>query len=223
MIQPTAVFDLDGTIVDTAPDLVAGLNVALAMENLEPVNTHDLRSLVGGGVRVMLTRGLALRGHSVGEDRFAELSKAFLAHYELHIADHSTIYPDVAGVLDELSAEGFRLCVCTNKPERLAKLLLATLQFDQRFDAICGADTFPARKPDPVHLLGTIAQAGGDPAHAVMVGDSVTDLNAARNAAVPCILVDWGYTDVPASNLGADAVLSRFSDVPPAIRRLLKA
>ncbi|MDX6806616.1 HAD-IA family hydrolase [Terrihabitans rhizophilus] len=222
MIQPTAVFDLDGTIVDTAPDLVAGLNVALALANLEPVNTHDLRSLVGGGVRVMLTRGLALRGHSVGEERFAELSKAFLAHYELHIADHSTIYPDVAEVLDELSGNGFRVCVCTNKPERLAKLLLSTLQFDNRFEAICGADTFTARKPDPIHLLGTIARAGGDPAKAVMIGDSITDLNAARNASVPCILMDWGYTDIPASELGADTVLSRFSEVPAAIERHLK-
>jgi phosphoglycolate phosphatase len=222
MIQPTAVFDLDGTIVDTAPDLVAGLNVALALENLAPVNTDDLRSLVGGGVRVMLTRGLALRGRTVEEERFTELSRAFLAHYEVHIADHSTIYPDVVSVLDELSSEGFRLCVCTNKPERLAKLLLSTLQLDGRFGAICGADTFTARKPDPVHLLGTIAQTGGDPAHAVMVGDSVTDLNAARNAAVPCILMDWGYTDVPAADLGADAVLSSFSQVPSEISRLLK-
>ncbi|MGQ4272512.1 phosphoglycolate phosphatase [Terrihabitans sp. B22-R8] len=219
MRQPTAVFDLDGTLVDSAPDLVGGLNVALALEDLEPITTAELRSLVGGGVRVMLTRGLALRGCTVSEARFNELAATFLAHYEVHIADESTVYPEVEAVLDSLAAEGYRLAVCTNKPERLSFLLLDALGLRGRFQAVCGADTFTARKPDPVHLLGTIEKAGGDPRSAAMIGDSVTDLDAARNSGVSCILMDWGYTEIPAAELGADLVLSHFRDVPDALRK----
>lgn len=222
MSRPTAVFDLDGTLVDTAPDLMGGLNVALALENLAPVILEDLKMLVGGGVRVMLTRGLALRNHAVSEGRFEELTAAFLAHYEVHIADESTIYPGVEAALDALAAEGFRLCVCTNKPERYALMLLDALGLGGRFAAVCGGDTFADRKPDPMHLLGTIERADGDRLSVVMVGDSATDLAAARNCNVPVVLMDYGYTDVPAAELGADAVLSRFSDVPQAIETLLR-
>jgi phosphoglycolate phosphatase len=222
MIRPTAVFDLDGTLVDTAPDLIGALNVALALENLKAVPTSEVRTLVGGGVRVMLQRGLALRGHSVSAERFEELAAAFLAHYEINIAQESTVYPGVADVLDHLTDAGYRLAVCTNKPERFSFLLLDALGLRDRFAAVCGADTFSARKPDPIHLLGTIERAGGDPARSVMIGDSETDLNAARNSRVPCVLLDYGYTETPAKDLGADAVLSDFADVPEAVAHVLE-
>jgi phosphoglycolate phosphatase len=221
MTAPTYVFDLDGTLVDTAPDLVGGLNVALALEKLEPVLMRDVHKLIGGGVRVMLTRGLDLRGHSVSPERFEELASTFLAHYELHIADESTLYPDVVPVLEELAAGGNILAVCTNKPERLSILLLEALGLRSRFAAICGADTFPGRKPDPIHLIGTIERAGGKVGRSVMIGDSRTDRDAARNAEVPCVLLDYGYTDVPVGELDAEAVISRFADVPDAARKLL--
>jgi phosphoglycolate phosphatase len=221
MIRPTAVFDLDGTLVDSAPDLLGALNVALALENLDPVPPREMKKLVGRGARVLLQRGLALRGCSVSEERFNELIATFLSHYELHIADETTIFPDVETVLDGLAARDFRLAVCTNKPERLTFLLLDQLNLRSRFDAVCGADTFSARKPDPIHLLGTIERAGGDARSSVMIGDSVTDFDAARNGGVPCILLDWGYTDIPAAELGADRVLSAFADVPGAIDDLL--
>jgi phosphoglycolate phosphatase len=221
MIRPTAVFDLDGTLVDTAPDLIGALNVALALEKLDAIPTIEVRKLVGGGVRVMLNRGLALRGHRVSSDRFEELAAAFLAHYEINIAVESTVYPGVPDILDALAEAGYRLAVCTNKPERFSLLLLDALGLRSRFAAVCGADTFSARKPDPLHLLGTIERAGGDPAHSIMIGDSDTDLNAARNSRVPCVLMDYGYTETPARELGADAVLSEFKDVPEAIARLL--
>jgi phosphoglycolate phosphatase len=221
MTAPTFVFDLDGTLVDTAPDLVGGLNVALALENLEPILLRDVHKLIGGGVRVMLARGLALRGRAVSPERFDQLASAFLAHYELHIADESTLYPDVVPVLDELAAGGNILAVCTNKPERLSLLLLEALGLRSRFAAICGADTFPARKPDPIHLIGTIERAGGNVGHSVMIGDSRTDRDAARNANVPCVLLDYGYTDVPVGELDAEAVVSRFAAVPDAARKLL--
>jgi phosphoglycolate phosphatase len=221
MTAPTLVFDLDGTLVDTAPDLVGGLNVAMALEDLAPISVQEVRRIVGGGVRVMLARGLEERGHTVTEDRFEELAAAFLAHYEIHIADESRLYPDVAQVLDGLAAAGNTLAVCTNKPEKLSLLLLEALGLRSRFTAICGADTFPVRKPDPLHLIGTIERAGGDVMRAVMIGDSRADRDVARNAKVPCVLLDYGYTDVPAKELGAEAVVSHFKGVPEAVRKLL--
>lgn len=221
MTAPTLVFDLDGTLVDTAPDLVTGLNVAMALEGVEPISVQEVRRIVGGGVRVMLARGLEERGHRVSKDRFEELAAAFLAHYEIHIADESALYPDVERVLNELAAAGNTLAVCTNKPEKLSLLLLEALGLKSRFAAICGADTFPVRKPDALHLVGTIERAGGDVTRAVMIGDSRADRDVARNAKVPCVLLDYGYTDVPAKELGAEAVISHFKDVPDVVRRLL--
>ena len=221
MTAATLVFDLDGTLVDTAPDLVGGLNVAMALENLDPITVPEVRRIVGGGVRVMLERGLRLRNHAVTEARFDQLAAAFFAHYELHIADESRMYPDVERVLDELAAAGNRLAVCTNKPEKLSLLLLEAMGLRDKFAAVCGADTFPVKKPDPLHFIGTIERAGGDIGQAVMIGDSRADSEVAANAKVPCILLDYGYTDVPATDLGADAVISHFCDVPGAIRKLI--
>lgn len=221
MSAPTFVFDLDGTLVDTAPDLVGALNVVLALEDAAPVTLPEIRQMVGNGARVMIQRGLKSRGKAVTDERFEELVAAFLGHYELHIADESAAYPEVARVLDELSAQGANLAVCTNKPEKLSILLLEALDLKSRFAAVCGADTFPVRKPDPLHLIGTIERAGGNAAQSVMIGDSRTDRETARNAKVPCVLLDYGYTDVPARDLDAEAVISNFADVPSAVRKLL--
>lgn len=222
MIPPSFVFDLDGTLAHTAPDLVGALNVALALENLPPVNFDDVNQLVGRGARVMIERGLKLRGHSVSPDRFEELAAAFFAHYELHIADETVAYDGVPDVLDALSEKGAILSVCTNKPERLSLLLLDAIGLRSKFRAICGADTFAVRKPDPLHLTGTIERAGGDSGRAILIGDSSTDRETARNAGIPCILMEYGYTDIPARELGAEAVLSNFRDVPDTAYRLLK-
>lgn len=221
MPAATFVFDLDGTLVDTAPDLVGALNVALALEDLAPLTTPELRPLVGRGARVIIERGLKTRGCTVSPERFEELAAAFFAHYELHIADESTLYPDVAQVLERLAGDGYALAVCTNKPEKLSNLLLDALGLGDRFEAVCGADTFPVKKPDPLHLIGTIERAGGDRGRAILVGDSPTDRETARNAEIPCVLMDYGYTDVPATELGAEAVLSHFRDVPATLRKLL--
>ncbi len=215
------VFDLDGTLVDTAPDLVAALNVALALEDLEPLTTPELRPLVGAGARVMIERGLKTRDHTVTPERFEELAAAFFAHYEIHIADESGLYPDVPEILEQLAAEGHTLAVCTNKPEKLSHLLLDALGLKSRFAAICGADTFPVRKPDPLHLTGTIERSGGDIARAIMVGDTRADREVARNAGVPCVLLDYGYADVPIKELEPEAMLSHFRDVPGTARKLV--
>ncbi len=222
MMSATFVFDLDGTLVDTAPDLVGALNVALALEDLQPVTTSELRHLVGHGARALIQRGLQSRGRAVSEARFEDLVRAFLGHYELHIADESALYPDVEMVLDDLAHAGHRLAVCTNKPEKLSLLLLEKIGLLPRFAAVCGADTFSVRKPDPAHLIGTITRAGGNERHAVMIGDSRTDRETARNAGIPCILLDYGYSDVPARELDAEALISLFADVPGTAAGLLE-
>jgi phosphoglycolate phosphatase len=221
MSVPTFVFDLDGTLVDTAPDLVGALNVVLALEDAPPVTLSEIRQMVGNGARVMIQRGLQSRERPVSDARFEELVAAFMGHYELHIADESIAYPGVERALDELAAEGAKLAVCTNKPEKLSVLLLEALGLQSRFAAVCGADTFPVRKPDPLHLIGTIERAGGNASRSVMIGDSRTDRETARNANVPCVLMDYGYTDIPARDLNAEAVISHFADVPAAARKLL--
>ncbi|BCJ90381.1 phosphoglycolate phosphatase, bacterial [Terrihabitans soli] len=219
----TFVFDLDGTLVDTAPDLVGALNLVLSLEELKPVTTDELRHMVGHGARALIQKGLASRGRAVSDARFEDLVRAFLAHYELHIADESGLYPDVEAVLDMLADAGHVLAVCTNKPEKLSLLLLEKMGLLPRFAAVCGADTFPVRKPDPAHLTGTIALAGGDVRNAVMIGDSRTDRETAKNAGIPCILLEYGYSDVPARELGAEALIARFADVPKAAAGLLPA
>jgi phosphoglycolate phosphatase len=222
-MQATFVFDLDGTLVDTAPDLVGALNVVLALEDVKPMSTDELRHLVGHGARALIQRGLHARGRAVSKARFEELVGAFLGHYELHIADESGLYADVEAVLDTLARDGHVLAVCTNKPEKLSLLLLEKMGLLSRFAAVCGADTFPVRKPDPAHLTGTIERAGGDPKRTVMIGDSRTDRETAANAGIPCILLDYGYSDVPAAELKPEALISHFRDVPETAERLLRS
>src|SRR5438132_10170 len=190
----TIVFDLDGTLVDTAPDLAATLNTVLAREGIAPIPYATVRPMIGGGARRMLERGLRERGSSTAKADLDRLFDEFIGHYAIHLADQSRPYPGLVDALDRLAAEGCRLAVCTNKLEWLSVRLLDTLGLAARFAAICGQDTFGMQKPNPAILLGTIARAGGDPREAVMVGDSITDIATARAAAIPVIAVDFGYT-----------------------------
>ncbi|MEA2987505.1 MAG: phosphoglycolate phosphatase [Alphaproteobacteria bacterium] len=222
MTSPTVVFDLDGTLIDTAPDLVATLNVIFGREGLPPVAYAPARNMVGGGARVMIERGLKAEGRlpAVEVDR---LVRDFIAHYAEHIADRSRPFEGVEAALDALAGNGCRLAICTNKLEWLSVRLLAALGLSGRFAAICGADTFAVAKPDPEILRATIARAGGIAAHAVMVGDSITDIATARAAGVPVLAVDFGYTEVPVAHLGPDRVVSAFRDLPGAVLDLMAA
>jgi phosphoglycolate phosphatase len=221
MPSPTIVFDLDGTLVDTAPDLIDTLNVILARHDVAPVAFNEARTMIGAGVKPLLQRSLASKGVKLPPEEIDRLFVEYIEVYAAHIADRSRPFPGLEGALDALTAQGCRLAVCTNKLEWLSVLLLDALGLSRRFATICGQDTFTMRKPDPDMLRLTIARAGGDTGHAVMVGDSMTDVATARAAAVPVIAVDFGYTETPPAELGADQLISHFDALPGAVAALI--
>jgi phosphoglycolate phosphatase len=223
MAAPTIVFDLDGTLVDTAPDLIATLNTILAREGLPPVAFAAARNMVGGGARHMIERGLAAEGVTRPAADVERLGGEFIEHYAAHIADHSRPFPGVEAALDTLARAGCRLGVCTNKLEWLSLKLLGALGLADRFAAICGADTFGVQKPDAAILRGTVARAGGHADGAIMVGDAITDIAVARAAGIPVIAVDFGYSETPVAALGPDRVVSSFDRLPEAVFTLLAA
>jgi phosphoglycolate phosphatase len=213
----TIVFDLDGTLIDTAPDLVDTLNVVFAREGLPPVPYDTARNLIGGGAKAMIVRGLEAEGRSVTPDELDRLFADFLVHYTAHIADRSRPFPGLLEALDTLEADGCRLAVCTNKLESLSRLLLNELRLADRFAAICGQDTFGIQKPNPEVLRRTIAAAGGTPQNAVMIGDSLTDIRTARAAGIPVVAVDFGYSEKPVSEFRPDKIISHFAQLPASI------
>lgn len=217
----TIVFDLDGTLIDTAPDLVDTLNVILAQEGLPAVPFEKARNLIGGGARGMIERALTAEGRRCSTAEMDRLYTAFITHYAAHIADRSRPFPQLEATLERLAITGHRLAVCTNKLEWLSKRLLDTLKLADRFAAICGQDTFGMQKPDPEVLRLTVRRAGGEPARTIMIGDSGTDVHTARAASVPVIAVDFGYSDVPIATLHPDRIISSFADLPDAITDLV--
>lgn len=220
---PLVVFDLDGTLVDTAPDLVASLNHTIAFHGLEPVSYDDLTHLVGHGARAMIERAFRLRGNPLDEAELPVMLERFLAHYRAGMPGESRPYPGLTAALDRLREAGFGLAVCTNKPEEMAKLLIDGLNLSHYFVAITGGDTYPVRKPDPAHLIGTVELAGGDIKKTVMVGDSLNDLKVAVNAGTPSIGVPFGYSDVPIETLNPTVMISHFDELTPElVTRLIR-
>jgi len=213
LTSPLVIFDLDGTLVDTAPDLIDSLNYAIAADGLAPTTFADLTHLVGQGARVMIKRAFALRNKPLADDELEPLYERFIAHYIEKMPGESVPYPGLTQALDRLSSAGFTLAVCTNKTTVLALPLLEKLGLSNRFSTITCGDTFEWRKPDGRHILGTIEKAGGDPAKSVMVGDSGNDILAAKNANVPSIGVTFGYTDVPMAELEPDVTIDNFDEL----------
>lgn len=214
----TLLLDLDGTLVDSVPDLLASCNRIMALRGFAPLSRADITPMIGDGAAALLQRIMAARGQ---EATPADLH-AFLDDYMAHVADHTCAYPGVAETLTCLAAAGWHLAVCTNKPVMPARAVLAKLGLLDRFAAIGGGDSYPARKPDPAHLLATLADAGGAPGMAVMVGDHYNDVASAHAAHIPCIFAAWGYGPI-SMGATANAVAHTFTDVPEMAKALLNA
>jgi len=213
----TVVFDLDGTLVDTAPDLIETLNVVFTRDGLPPLDYAAARDMIGGGARRMIESALKLQGRGLTEGVVDRLFADFIVYYGAHIADRSQPFPGLDAALDRLASRGCQFAVCTNKLESLSRLLLEALGLSRRFAAICGQDTFGMQKPDPEILRRTIRAAGGALQRAVMVGDSGTDIATARAAGVPIVAVDFGYSETPVRELGPDRVISHFDQLADAV------
>lgn len=217
----TIAFDLDGTLVDTAPDLVGSLNAILAEEALPALPFDEVRLMVGRGARALLERGFAAAGAPLDAEQAPALVQRFIALYLTRIADESAPFPGVVETLTDLRAAGARLVVCTNKLTHLSVALLDATGLSPFFDAVVGADSAPAAKPDGRHVAAAVAAVEGDLARAVMIGDSINDALGAKNAGVPSVLVSFGYTEDPVETLGGDLIVHSFLDVPNACKTLL--
>ena len=222
MAALTVVFDLDGTLVDTAPDLIETLNVVFTRDGLPPLDYAAARDMIGGGARRMIESALKLQGRVLADGAVDRMFADFITRYAAHIADRSQPFPGLDAALARLAERGCRLAVCTNKLEGLSRLLLEALGLTPRFAAICGQDTFGIQKPDPEILRRTIQAAGGALQRAVMVGDSGTDIATARAAGVPIVAVDFGYSEAPIRDLHPDRLISHFSELADAVFALAR-
>ncbi|MEL6576508.1 MAG: HAD-IA family hydrolase [Pseudomonadota bacterium] len=222
-----AIFDLDGTIADTAADLLAAANKVLAPEGLPLLTLSEDRAAAGRGGRSMIRASLMRAGQdpdtAENEALFTRLYPGLLAAYETAIAIHTRPFDGLDACLDALEGSGWRLGVCTNKPERLAHILLAELGLMDRFGAVLGADSLPVRKPDPEHFRETARRIGADPARSVMLGDTLTDRETARAAGVPCVLMSHGFAAEPLHALAPEAVAAGFDEVAALLEQLSPA
>jgi len=223
MSAPIIVFDLDGTLADTAPDLLASLNHALEQSGYRPVASDAIEILVGQGAKTMIERALAVQDIRPSDAIIDDLLPLFLDYYHDTMPGKTCYFAGADNVLDDLRDQGFLLAVCTNKSQASAERLLSFLEPKRRFAALCGGDRFAWRKPDPRHIIATIAQAGGDTNRAVMVGDSFADIEAAKQVPIPVIGVDFGYSDVDIGSLGADYIASDFATIGILCQKILNS
>lgn len=219
----TVIFDLDGTLVDSAPDLSNALDLLLQERGHAPLGLANVRTLIGHGVAELVGKGLAERLDFLPPDRLAQAVERFLVHYAANLSRNSSVYPGAAVALETLQHAGWRLVVCTNKLEASARQLLHDLGLLHFFVLVAGPDTFFAAKPDPAHLLGCLPASRGISYPAVMVGDSEADIAAAKAADIPVIAVSWGYSKRPIAELGPDRIADRMQDVPSLVDALMAA
>ena len=217
----TIVFDLDGTLVDTAPDIVGTINTLLVQEGLAPLPAQASHLVIGRGAHWGLERAFQIAGAPRSPGELDALVTRFRDHYLAHVADGSLPFPGMVEAVTRLRTAGAKTVVCTNKITALTHALLEALSLTHLFDAVVGGDAAPAQKPDPRPLIQAIAAAGGDPARAVMVGDAAPDAGAARAAGVPLILVSFGYSETPAADLDPDILIHHFDELAHACQSLL--
>lgn len=212
----TVLFDLDGTLVDSAPDLADALDTLLAERGHAPVGLDQTRRLIGHGIFDLVGKALAASGETLAAPDLTAAVQRFLDHYTPNLSRRSLPYPHTASTLGDLAAVGWRLVVCTNKLESSARRLLADHELLPFFDLVAGPDTFGVAKPDPGHLLHCLP-AGGP---AIMVGDSEPDIIAAKAARLPVIAVGWGYAKRPLAELAPDAIATSMRDIPALVAQL---
>lgn len=213
------IFDLDGTLVDSAPDLRNALNQFLAERGRRSLTLAETKAAIGDGAVKLVERAFRLTGDCPAGDALLDEARAYISIYRNIVADPSQLYPDVVNTLNVLQQKSIALGLCTNKPEGATRKLLDELLITPYFSGIAGGDTFPTHKPDPAHLLGVITQMGLTPTGCAMVGDSPNDLVAAHGLQVPCIMVDYGYgADV--RDLPAEATISGMGELPAALSAL---
>lgn len=213
MTNKTLIFDLDGTLIDTAPDLLDSLNHSLDIAGVDQADPSRLRGFVGHGARVMIERAFAAQNKPLSDSLLDELFGVFLKHYAGNMPGKSLPFDGVLDTISRFQEAGYVLAICTNKLESLAIRLIEALQMNQHFAVITGADTFAFRKPDPRHLTETIRLAGGDPKRSVLIGDSATDIKTGLAARVPVVAVDFGYSDKHVETYGPTRIISHFDEM----------
>ncbi|MBX9946235.1 MAG: HAD-IA family hydrolase [Reyranella sp.] len=216
----TVIYDLDGTLIDSAQDMCVAVSRVLADHGLPPISAQDARIFMGQGSKVTMGKAFAKNGRTLDDAALSAVTREFVRYYEADPVSHTTAFDGVADVVARFARLGLRQGVCTNKFERPARTILEHLKLMPPIADVAGADTFPVRKPDPRHILMLVERMGGNPARSVMIGDSIHDAEAAHAAGIPAVLVSWGYTARPASELGADAVIDRFDALPYALAQL---
>ena len=216
----TVIYDLDGTLIDSARDMCVAVSRVLADHGLPPISDEDARLFMGEGSKVTMRRAFAKAGRTLDEAEASAVTREFVRYYEADPVSHTSAFAGVSEVVARFARLGLRQGVCTNKFERPSRMILEHLKLMPPIIDLAGADTFPVRKPDPRHILMLVERMGRSPDRAVMVGDSIHDVEAAHGAGLPAVLVSWGYTDRPASELGAEAVIQRFDALPQALERL---
>ena len=216
----TVIYDLDGTLIDSAKDMQMAVSHVLADHGLPEVTEDDVRNYMGQGSKVTMGKAFARHGKTLDEAALSAVTREFVRYYEADPVSHTSAFAGVPEVVARFDRLGLKQGVCTNKFERPSRMILEHLKLMPPIADLAGADTFPVRKPDPRHILMLVERMGRSPGRAVMIGDSIHDVEAAHRGGLPAVLVSWGYTAKPASELGAEAVIDRFDALPEALGRI---